>query len=91
MEAGHRPGRAHAANAVARAIGDHLAAGSAAISAAGARIARLTGNAGHTRPDSAAGRETRYALPADMVSLPKGRADWRDLVRRVPQPRVAPM
>lgn len=91
MEAGHRPRPARPVNAVARAIGVHLAAGSAVISSAGAKIARLTGNARHTKSDSATGREAERAPAPDMVSAPQGRADWRDLVQRVPQPRVAPM
>lgn len=91
MEAGGRPGSAHAVNSVARTIGDHLTAGSAAISAAAAKIARLARNAGHASSDSATGREAKYAPAAVVVAAPRSRADWRDLVQRVPQPRVAPM
>jgi hypothetical protein len=90
VAAGRRPGSGHAVNSAARAIGDHLAAGSAAVSAAGAKIARLARNAGHARLGSATGRETNYAPAADIGSMPRGSADWRDLVGRVPQPRVAP-
>jgi hypothetical protein len=97
VEAEHRTGRTGGAGSVARAIGDHLAAGSAAISAAGAKIARLTGKAGSTLSGNGpftgsafAGRDAEPASRrAEPVTAPLSSADWRDLASRIPQPRAA--
>lgn len=64
MEAGHRSARAQHAASVARAIGGHLSSGSAAISATGAKLARLTRNL--------TGRQA--AVMPDRVQAAVGRA-----------------
>ena len=102
MEAGDLTGRTNETVAAARAIRGRFAAGSAALSAAGARIARLTrhaggmlcGNVAQSRSVSA-NPEAEYAGPTEAFTPPRSRADWhgpadwRDLVRRIPQPRPA--
>ena len=96
VEAGHRTGRTDMTGSVARAIGDHLAAGSAAISAAGAKIARLTSRAGSALSwnqaparSASAGRDAELAASTEPITPPRSRADWHDLAGRIPQPRAA--
>jgi hypothetical protein len=96
VEAGHRTGRIDVTRSVARAIGDHIAAGSAAISAAGAKVARLTARAGSILSGNAAGtrsasadRDAEFAGPTEAITPPRSRSDWRDLIQRIPLPRSA--
>ncbi len=98
MEAGHLAARKHAVASVARVIGDQLAAGSAVISATGARLSRITRNlAGHelaaheeaTMPDQVRTAVDR-ALAAEVARWPVRSGDaWQDAVLTIPRPRTA--
>jgi hypothetical protein len=91
-------GCTRAVNSVARVVGENLAAGSAAVSAASTKIVRLAriprpalpGRAPGVSPDLAPGLAWPAGRPAaEMVSPSRSRADWSDLVRRIPPPRAA--
>jgi hypothetical protein len=88
VEAGRLADRRHQVTSVARSIGDHLAAGSAVISATGAKLARrtrnLAGQHGEPMPD-----RVRIAVDEALAAEIGRQRDWQDSVLRIPPPRLA--
>jgi hypothetical protein len=105
VEAGRLLARNHPVSSVARAIGDHVATGTAAIAATGARLTRhLTGRPAAAMPEHvrlavhrALAAEARQAAAGSRAAAvrsagprPQRRSDCRpDAAALVPQPRAA--
>jgi hypothetical protein len=97
VDAGRLPDRKHLMSSLARAIEDHLAAGSAAaiFSATGARLARLArpaaGGPPPEMPDHVRHAVER-ALAAEVSARPRVSPEWldRDPLSHIPMPRPAP-